>query len=1138
MDSTAELIFNPQTEFEIVEEFNFDESIQRPSEIRFFTYEEQAADFMNKLLPSKGKVSKGMIRDAEYQVDSFTRLYKELVQETPDGFVPVQYTRPAHLPWVHYVNSNTPKVGGQYNWLLTWLPLYANAAGLSPNYYIRMLDSLPRSSFYYEEGETPLYVNGRTQVDGRYFLDRFKYSKTTRREDKTFRIDPVLREDTQDAALFTGYSVDNPPLAPPNPLADHPFLSVHPDPVVMESTEPLPELLPTMTSIFEHAVPETTDPYGVALPYLKIYDIRLKDVPIDLWTSKFSPVASVDETPPPKDIAFAAREQDAPPKVLLDIYKKPWLPGMSVRRWLADQPDAGMLVAQMLRSEAATPGVVAIPPPTVFPDGGVIQGTPEECLPTEITDYNDFLTRGVYRAPKCAVCGSAGHGGKLCPDKKGKVDYAPGYGCIPLAFISVERESIPYAGKLPWTPGTDALILKQHQDALSEFIPFPFEVYPPSPASAPAAALNEVRKKIVDILSDDRLVPEDQLSEIEELLRGDSVVLEHHIYKSASTGAFLICEHELERLRGAFAKDPTKYLRTWCAKLNGFYVCQYSGERIAEILEQQDQFDESGHVINRHDSLVKSAASLEHVTFDTALKKLQSLFKSSQPADDIVYLLLTLLQVLPDEDQLLPLIGFARAESDKLLARMAGRKLSQKEQSALDMALAIYGFNALVILMQTHTPRLIPRRSFGSQPVPLRGFPRDTEDINDTPLIDSLLGALQRTFENYPSTFRGGSVVFLRSLLNDRKAAKKIILASMSKQFVPAFKDALLVARDSMESVVSVPEVSSFRPEIVRPSATMFTPADKIATTAESRYECPGRFTRLLVGNAFSYTQPVLPIVDPLRPSPAAVPVETPEAPKEYAPTADEVRARMKIKPGAFPPVQKLMADEERPGMLRTLLLRLFSMVFEESSSVPAAVRKYVVDIRPAVIAAVGDPSLLRDFYKGILREFSAAIAGSPAAVPLERAFSRDPAVRSLLSMASENGNAVENLRAREREEFKARLRRMPDAQRDISKTLIDLGLAPYLITKDDREAFMREIRVEDDAPEPDNPLLAPAGQDDEQPENVERDVGEQGEPPVTEAGEELLTDYGDYGDRRGRTGEGEEAEDAAAYNYEEDFGN
>ena len=1140
----SEFLFNPQTEFEIVEEFDFDESVQRPTEIRFFTFEEQASDFMNKLLPTEGKVSKGAIRDAEHHVDSMSKLYKELVQETPDGFVPVQYERPALLPWVHYVNSEGMKVGDAYGWDAAWMPLFAPPTGSAPNFYIRLLDSLPRSAFFYDAGELPVYVHGRTQIDGRYFLDKFRYSKTDYRQDKTFRIQPVLREDTQDAARFTGYSIDNPPLAPPNPLADHPFLSVHADPVVIESTERLPELLPTMTSVFEHAVPATSDPYGEAMPYLKLYDIRLKDVPMDLWTSKFAPVAAIDETPPPIDLVFAAREQDAPPKVLLDMYGTPWYPALSVRRWLADQPDAGLLVSKILLSESAATGVVAIPPPHVLPDGGIIAGTAEECLPTEITDYNDFLTRGVYRAPKCAVCGATGHGGKECPDKRGKVDYAPGHGCIPLAFISVEREALPYSGKTPWTPGTDALVLKQHQELLAQFKPVHVDTYPTFPATAPATSVDEIRKHIVDILADDRLLPEDQLADIEELLQGGST-LENHVYKSNSTGAFLVCEHELERLRGAFAADPELYLRTWCAKLAGFYVCTFSGERIAEVVEQQDQFDEAGHVINRHDSLVKSPVSLEHGSFDTALKSLQKLFKSSQPADDVLYLLLTLLQVLPDEDQLMPLLGYARSESDKLLARVAGRKLAPKEQTNLDMALAVYGFNALVVLMQIHTPRLIPRRSFGSQPVPLRGFPRDTGDVNDAPLVDAMLGALQRTFENYPSTFRGGSVVFLRSLLNDRKTVKKIVMASLSKQFVPAFKDALLVARDSMDSAaaaVAAPIQQTFRPEIVRPAVTMFTPAQKAAVGPESRYECPGSFAHLLVGTSFSYTQPVLPIVEPMMPSPTAEEVLAPEGPDVYTPTADEVRASQKIKPGAFVPIQRILTGEERPEMLRTLLLRLFSMVFEESTATTKPVADFIRAQRPRIVAAYGsDPSLLRDFYKGLLRQFSVLLAGTPAAVALERAFSKDFAVKSLLSSAAENGNAVESLRAREREEFKSRLRRMPDAQRDISKTLIDLGLAPYLITKDDREAFMREIRDGEPAAtvaEPDDPLLAPGDEgEDGHPPNVERDVSAQGEAPATEDGVELEADYGDYGDRRGRTGEGEEAEDAAAYNYEEDFG-
>ena len=324
----TEFEFNPQTEFEIIEEFEFDEDVQRPESVRFFTYTEQAGDFMEKLLPKQGKVSKGDIRAAEKEVDSFTLLYKQLVQETPDGFVPVPpYVAPKTLPWVHYTNMGSADRSTPFPWAANWVPLYSDAEGLTPNYYIRMLDSLPKSSLtWVANGEgVPVYDDsGKVEMDGgRYFLDKYVYSKTKHRDDGTFEISKVPREDTQDFVRFRGYSVENPPLAPPNPLENHPFLSAHPEPMVIESDEPLREVMPSLETIFQHAIPETPDPYVAAAPYLKIYDVKLRDIPANLWVSKFPPLPVVEQTPPPKVIEFAAAAQDAPPKTLVDAYKSP-----------------------------------------------------------------------------------------------------------------------------------------------------------------------------------------------------------------------------------------------------------------------------------------------------------------------------------------------------------------------------------------------------------------------------------------------------------------------------------------------------------------------------------------------------------------------------------------------------------------------------------------------------------------------------------------------------------------------------------------------------------------------------------------------------------------------------------------------
>ena len=239
------------------------------------------------------------------------------------------------------------------------------------------------------------------------------------------------------------------------------------------------------------------------------------------------------------------------------------------------------------------------------------------------------------------------------------------------------------------------------------------EKFTKPPSSTPASLLSEKRQLTVKILSDDTKLPEDQLSEIQELLR--DAVLENHIYKDGD-GAFLICEHEIDILKGEFHKDPDAYLKKWTAKIDGFYVCQYSGDRIAEIIQNQDQFDEQGRVINRHDRIGgPSYLPKEHLSFAVNLRNLQALFNIGEPSEDILYLLISLVQVLPEEKQLVPFISYLREETGKVKTKL-GSKLKEKKNET-DLIFGIFGFNAFVILLQSHLPQLIPRRSFGGRPL-------------------------------------------------------------------------------------------------------------------------------------------------------------------------------------------------------------------------------------------------------------------------------------------------------------------------------------------------------------------------------------------------------------------------------------
>lgn len=1119
MATAEELVFQT-SDYQIIEEFEFEEEIQRPEAIRFFTYEEQASDFIEKLLPQTGRIAKAAIRKAEYEVDSFTVLHKRVVEETAEGYTHQTYTRPLTLPWVHYKNTN-PLQYTEYGWGQKWSPLFTDGSLRSPNYYLLLLDSLPKSAIYYAAGDgVPVYTDGVTQIGDHKYLDRFPYTKINYHEDGTYSTAKIYREETQDVAKFTNYVVDNPPIAPPAPLADHPFLSVHPDPVVIDSTEPLPELLPTMEAIFTHAVPETSKPYTEGLRYLKIYDVKLRDIPDKLWTAKFPPEPAVDEMPPPQDLTFPEGQTDAPSKNILDVYKTPWFPALSSRKWLNSQVDGGTLVARMLLSQAGDVGVAAIPPPVIFPDSGVIEGTADDCLPPEITSFSDFLTRGIYRVPKCASCGAPGHPGKSCPDKAVKTDYKPGHGCFPMSFVHNERTDAPYTDKSPWVPGTNEQVLKDHQRVLQTFKDYHRPTYEKIAPAAPAQSHNETRLMIVSILDDETKTPEDQLYEIEALIK--NAPLENHIYADKDTGAFLVCEHELEALRGSYAKDPQAYLKKWCVRDSGYYVCQYSGERVSEVIEAQDQFDEQGRIINRHDR-ISGDGGKEHLTFSESLKGLQAVFKTNNPGEDIMYLLLSLIQVIPEDGQLKVYLDYVRRESDKLRAKITGKKLSAKQTSDVDMALAIFGFNAVILLLQTHRPQLIPRRSFGSKPLVLRGFPRDTDDMNDSPLVDSLLNALIQTFESYPSTFRGASVIFLRTLLNDKKSTRRVVLSSLKGQFAKEFGAQLADAKDNLDAVaIGYTPVQSFVPSPVLPkkSVTFLSPTESVMTAPEMRYTCMVNTPWIVATTRFSFNQETLVITDSLKPSRKSRVVVPLEAPQAIPVVKADIAKRLKIKSDT-----KLAADakpQENPGVLLSLLLRSLNIVAEETVA-GEEMRDYMSGVREAVTMAAEEPSLLRDLYKGYIFELGQKLSGNQAVLTqFERSYKVDMTVRSLTSTAAENRKAVDAHKARERDEFRLRLRRLPDALRDITTKLIDLGLAPYLITKDDREAFMKELqqRIDGDAEPPtDNPLVAADAPEEpgdipEEGLNAERDLGADGEVRV--AGEqELEVDYGDYGDRR-----------------------
>jgi hypothetical protein len=111
---------------------------------------------------------------------------------------------------------------------------------------------------------------------------------------------------------------------------------------MITTTAPLKDVVPSLDAILTHAVPSTQDPYQVATPYLKLYDVQLTDIPWNTWKNKFKPVDIINEVPPSEPIALPKLpDTQAPSENVLQEYNSQYVPGMSVRLWLMTQLDGG-----------------------------------------------------------------------------------------------------------------------------------------------------------------------------------------------------------------------------------------------------------------------------------------------------------------------------------------------------------------------------------------------------------------------------------------------------------------------------------------------------------------------------------------------------------------------------------------------------------------------------------------------------------------------------------------------------------------------------------------------------------------------------------------------------------------------------
>lgn len=131
----------------------------------------------------------------------------------------------------------------------------------------------------------------------------------------------------------------------------------------------------------------------------------------------------------------------------------------------------------------------------------------------------------------------------------------------------------------------------------------------------------------------------------------------------------------------------------------------------------------------------------------------------------------------------------------------------------------------------------------------------------------------------------------------------------------------------------------------------------------------------------------------------------------------------------------------------------------------------------------------------------------------LRMAMNRDLALRMILIKKDDAEKEVNVTRTKERETFKMRMRSMNDEQREITKTLLDIGIAPFIITNEDREIFAREYNYEEAAIQKGNTEEF----DEEAPEGGFTRRDGQDDDGLGDNGMPIEVDHGDYGDKADR---------------------
>jgi hypothetical protein len=416
----------------------------------------------------------------------------------------------------------------------------------------------------------------------------------------------------------------------------------------------------------------------------------------------------------------------------------------------------------------------------------------------------------------------------------------------------------------------------------------------------------------------------------------------------------------------------------------------------------------------------------------------------------------------------------------------------------------ILGICGMVILLQTHDPILVPKKTVGNKMFNSSGYPRDTSDPKNSPVLDSLIVVLKKTFESYYTELKGGIGVLASQLTKTNKLREEALVylsvfASQYKLLLETAKDRYVIPQEIELNIITFPIISPI------PSVTI----NEIPTD-EMTLETVFPRTNWINKNVLTLTAPIK--LERVPPSPNKQILNTIPPPSKLIPFSDkDVQKLVSVGlPSGFPILVEFIKDTNDFNSFSVILKRLLDLLSNTKLS-----QKFQTNIRTQLISIdyTETPSFLRDIVKGLLFSLLHEVKKDGLTRIVNEGLKNDLTLKIALLSKDKAEKEEFTLRTNETNLLKQRYREMSDTQREITKMLVDIGIADFIVTNEDRELFVkkseRNLELEYSQLESEYDVNRP----EEGYDNV-RDYIENGDLPNNVIGNYMDVDRGDYGDR------------------------